>query len=154
MHAPELESYLRRFIHFKSQTDPRTWSASEAIPSPLTKSDAARLAADIIAVAHFYDLPVDLFLGIGAMENNYMNVAGDLENTAWKRRAEDGDIVLKRRRGRVLVKNDSMGVWQITRASYAMPTGSIAKTNAITQSFQSAFVRRNNWSSMRSLPTF
>ncbi len=116
-HAPELESYLRRFIRFKSETDPRIWSGSEAIPSPLTKSDAARLAADIIAVAHFYDLPIDLFLGIGAMENNYMNVAGDLKNTVWKRRAEEGDIVLKRRRGRVLVKNDSMGVWQITRQS-------------------------------------
>jgi hypothetical protein len=117
LHAPELESYLRRFIRFKSETDPRISSGSEAIPSPLTKSDAARLAADIIAVAHFYDLPIDLFLGIGAMENNYMNVAGDLKNTVWKRRAEEGDVVLKRRRGRVLVKNDSTGVWQITRQS-------------------------------------
>jgi hypothetical protein len=109
---------MRRFIRFKSETDPRTWTDSEAIPSPLTKSDAARLAADIIAVAQFYDLPIDLFLGIGAMENNYMSVAGDLRNTVWKRHAEPGDIVLKRGRGRrVLVKNDSLGVWQITRES-------------------------------------
>jgi hypothetical protein len=117
LHASELEGYLRRFIRFKSETDPRISAASGPIPSPLTQTDASRLAADIIAVAHFYDLPIDLFLGIGAMENNYMNVAGDLENTIWKRRAERGDVVLRRKRGRVLVSNDSMGVWQITHES-------------------------------------
>jgi hypothetical protein len=117
LHASELESYLRRFIRFKSQTDPRIAGTAGPIPSPLTQKDASRLAADIIAVAHFYDLPIELFVGIGAMENNYMNVAGDLENTIWKRRAEPGDIVVRRKRGRVLVRNDSMGVWQITRES-------------------------------------
>ena len=117
LHASELQTYLRRFIRFKSQTDPRMASPVEQIPSPLTQTDASLLAADIIAVAHFYDLPIDLFLGIGAMENNYMNVAGDLTNTLWKRRVEPGDIVLRRARGRVLVRNDSMGVWQITRQS-------------------------------------
>lgn len=116
-HAPELEDYLRRFIRFKSETDPRISSSLQAIPSPLTRKDASRLAADIIAVARFYDVPIDLFLGIGAMENNYMNVAGDLKNTIWKKRAQPGDIILKRKRGRVLVRNDSMGVWQITRES-------------------------------------
>ena len=49
------------------------------------------------------------------MENNYLDVQGDLEHTTWKRKAEPGDIVLKRRRGRVLVKNYSLGPWQITR---------------------------------------
>ncbi len=117
LHASELQSYLRRFIRFKSETDPRVSAVSGPIPSPLTQTDASRLAADIIAVAHFFDLPIDMFLGIGAMENNYMNVAGDLENKIWKRRAERGDVVLRRRRGRVLVRNDSMGVWQITRES-------------------------------------
>jgi hypothetical protein len=117
LHATELQGYLRRFIRFKSETDPRISAASGPIPSPLTQTDASRLAADIIAVAHFYELPIELFLGIGAMENNYMNVPGDIENTAWKRRAEPGDIVLRRKRGRVLVRNDSMGVWQITRES-------------------------------------
>jgi hypothetical protein len=56
-------------------------------------------------------------LGIGAMENNYMNVRGDLENAAWKARPQPGDIVLRRVRGRVLVRNDSVGLWQITRES-------------------------------------
>ncbi|HOK48144.1 MAG TPA: hypothetical protein PLK67_19505, partial [Bryobacteraceae bacterium] len=54
-------------------------------------------------------------LGIGAMEKNYMNVDGDLENTVWKRRAQNGDMGRKRRRGRVLVLNPSSGAWQITR---------------------------------------
>jgi hypothetical protein len=115
--APAIQAYLRRFIRFKSMVDPRISGHLGPIPSPLTRKDASRLAADIIAVAHFYDLPIDLFLGVGAMENNYMNVAGDLKNTIWKRRAESGDIVVHRRRGRVLVRNDSVGVWQITRES-------------------------------------
>ncbi len=117
LHASDLRGYLRRFIRFKSQIDPRISRALEPIPSPLTRQDASRLAADIISVAHFYDIPISLFLGGGAMENNYMNVAGDLKNTIWKRQAEEGDIVLKRKRGRVLVQNDSKGVWQITRES-------------------------------------
>jgi hypothetical protein len=73
------------------------------------------MAADIVAVAEFYSLPLEFFLGIGAIENNYMNVRGDLGHAVWKRRPERGDVVLKRRRGRVLVLNESSGVWQITR---------------------------------------
>ncbi len=117
LHASELQGYVRRFIRFKSQTDPRIARAIDPVPSPLTRNAASRLAADIIAVARFYSIPLDLFLGIGAMENNYMNVAGDLENTRWKPRAEPGDVVIRRRHGRVLVQNDSRGVWQITRES-------------------------------------
>jgi hypothetical protein len=117
LHPLELQGYLRRFIRFKSMTDPRIRGRAETVPSPLSRHDASRLAADIIAVAGFYNLPLDLFIGIGAMENNYMNVPGDLENTAWKRRPDPGDIVLRRSRGRVLVRNDSTGVWQITRQS-------------------------------------
>jgi hypothetical protein len=49
------------------------------------------------------------------MENNYMNISGDLQHTIWKRRAEKGDIVLKRAPGKVLVVNSSLGAWQITR---------------------------------------
>ena len=112
-----LQTYLRRFIRFKSLTDPRIERSIEPIPSPLSKKDASRLAADMIDVADFYQLPLDLLLGIGAMENNYMNVRGDLRNTIWKRPAEKGDIILRRRRGRVLVRNYSQGVWQITRES-------------------------------------
>jgi hypothetical protein len=117
LHPLELQGYLRRFIRFKSLTDPRVRGKQETVPSPLSRNAASRLAADMIAVADFYNLPVDLFIGIGAMENNYMNVPGDLENTAWKRRPDPGDIVLRRSRGRVLVRNDSAGVWQITRQS-------------------------------------
>jgi hypothetical protein len=117
LHASQLQAYLRRFIRFKSETDPRINEPLEQIPSPLTSKEAGRLAADIIAVANFYEIPIELLIGIGAMENNYMNVRGDLNNTVWKRHADPGDIVLKRRRGRVLVKNYSIGVWQMTRQS-------------------------------------
>ena len=111
----ELRALLRRFIRFKSTTDPRVRKQIEPVPTVLPSGDAHQLAGDIIAVADFYDLPLDLFLGIGAMENNYMNVRGDLEHSIWKRRPAKDDIVLERRRGRVRVLNDSAGVWQITR---------------------------------------
>src|SRR5581483_370777 len=101
----------------KSITDPRIRRDLEPIPSPLTRKEASRLAADMIAVSRFYDIPLDLLIGIGAMENNFMSVPGDSTNTVWKRRAQPGDIVLKRRHGRVLVRNNSSGVWQITRES-------------------------------------
>ncbi|HRJ18704.1 MAG TPA: hypothetical protein PLF84_06655, partial [Bryobacteraceae bacterium] len=55
------------------------------------------------------------FLGIGAMENNYMTVKGDIGNAIWKRRPHKGDIILRRAGGRVLVLNESSGAWQITR---------------------------------------
>jgi hypothetical protein len=81
----------------------------------LTSSEAKQLAGDILTVAEFYSLPLEFFLGIGAMENNYMNVRGDLQHSIWKRRAAPDDVILERRRGRVRVLNDSAGVWQITR---------------------------------------
>ncbi|MEO8127274.1 MAG: hypothetical protein ABJF23_04060 [Bryobacteraceae bacterium] len=111
----ELQSLLRRFIRFKSTTDPRVRKKVEPVPRILASGDAQRLAGDIIDVARFFDLPLDLFLGIGAMENNYMDVRGDLKNSAWKRRPAKDDIVLQRRKGRVRVLNDSAGRWQITR---------------------------------------
>ncbi|MCC6367635.1 MAG: hypothetical protein IT165_29280 [Bryobacterales bacterium] len=109
-----LHAYLERYIRFKSATDPRVRSGEESAPKILTKERAARLAADIITVADFYSLPIDFFAGIGAMENNYMNVRGDLGHSVWKRRPAKDDIVLERRRGRVRVLNESQGVWQIT----------------------------------------
>lgn len=117
LHARELHAYLLRFIRFKSLTDPRMQTATEMVPSPLSPKEASRLAADIIAVSSFYGIPLDMFIGIAAMENNYMSIPGDLTNTAWKRRPEPGDVVLERRRHRVLVWNHSIGVWQITRQS-------------------------------------
>lgn len=111
----ELRNLLRRFIRFKSTTDPRVRKNTEPVPSVLSSGDAHRLAGDIIAIAEFFDLPLEFFLGIGAMENNYMDVRGDLTHTIWKRHPAKDDIVLERRKGRVRVLNDSAGVWQITR---------------------------------------
>jgi hypothetical protein len=103
------------FLVFKSATDLRVLARRDPIPLPLSLSHAKELAEDIIVVARFYSLPLDYFLGIGAMENNYMSVRGDLDHAVWKRRPQRGDVVLRRRRGRVLVRNYSLGVWQITR---------------------------------------
>jgi len=111
----ELHTLLRRFIRYKSLTDPRIRKRLDPTPEALSPDQAHHIAADILAVAEFYRLPLEFFLGIGAMENNYMNVRGDREHSVWKRRADKGDLVLERRRGRVRVLNDSAGVWQITR---------------------------------------
>jgi hypothetical protein len=110
-----ITSYLHRFIRFKSNTDPRIRLKLEPVPQALSPKDAQQLAGDIITVAEFYSLPLEFFLGIAAMENNYMNVRGDLEHSIWKRRPAADDVILERRRGRVRILNDSAGVWQITR---------------------------------------
>ncbi|HXJ07620.1 MAG TPA: hypothetical protein VNH65_21170 [Candidatus Acidoferrum sp.] len=106
---------LADFLVFKSQTDWRVVGQGTRAPKPLTHHQALRLASDILDVAHFYDLPLDYFLGVGAMENNYMNVDGDLTHAVWKKRAERGDIILKRRSKRVLVSDYSIGAWQVSR---------------------------------------
>jgi hypothetical protein len=106
---------LADFLVFKSQTDWRVVGQSSRAPQPLTHHQALRLASDILDVAHFYNLPLDYFLGVGAMENNYMDVNGDLTHAVWKKRAERGDIVLERGRKRVLVSDYSIGAWQISR---------------------------------------
>lgn len=112
----QLLSATARFLAFKSRTDPRVRGSGESGgPSSLSHEQATELAADIIAVADFYDLPLDVFLGIGAMENNYLSIRGDLTHSIWKRKPAKDDIILKRRRGRVLVSDYSIGVWQITR---------------------------------------
>jgi len=111
-----LTSAVAKFILFKTRTDRRVREriepAAGKVPSP---EDAHDFAADMIEVAGFYDIPLDMLLGIGAMENNYLDVRGDLRHAVWKPRASRGDIVLKRRKGRVLVSNYSLGPWQITR---------------------------------------
>jgi hypothetical protein len=106
---------LADFLVFKSETDWRVVGQGTSAPQPLTHHQALRLASDILDVAHFYNVPLDYFLGVGAMENNYMNVDGDLTHTVWKTRAERGDIVLERGRKRVLVSDYSIGTWQISR---------------------------------------
>ncbi|HKQ88270.1 MAG TPA: hypothetical protein VJS43_16040 [Candidatus Acidoferrales bacterium] len=106
---------VANFILFKATTDRRLLSHADPAPIVPSPAQARQLAEDMIVVARFYSLPLDYFLGIGAMENNYMSVRGDLDHAVWKRRAQRGDIVVRRRRGRVLVRNYSRGVWQITR---------------------------------------
>jgi hypothetical protein len=106
---------MARFIVFKSETDRRVRKQIEPLPTPVSTKKAYRLAADMLFVARFYRLPLASFMGIAAMENNYMNVSGDLEHAVWKRGAQKGDIILKRRGRRVLVLNYATGVWQITR---------------------------------------
>ena len=106
---------LAQFLIFKSQTDNRVLGGSQDAPRPLTREQATQLASDILDVAHFYDLPLDYFMGVGAMENDYMDVNGDLTHAVWKKRAQRGDIVLRRTRKRVMVSDYAMGTWQITR---------------------------------------
>jgi hypothetical protein len=111
----QLVPALADFLVFKSQTDWRVVGQSSSAPQPLTHHQALRLASDILDVAHFYNLPLDYFLGVGAMENNYMDVNGDLTHAVWKKHADRGDIVLERQRKRVLVSDYSIGAWQISR---------------------------------------
>ena len=106
---------LAQFLIFKSQTDTRVVDNSDSAARPLTRDQATQLATDILDVAHFYDLPLDYFMGVGAMENDYMDVDGDLTHAVWKKRADRGDIVLRRTRKRVMVSDYAMGTWQITR---------------------------------------
>src|SRR2546425_12940572 len=111
----KLLTALAQFLIFKSQTDNRAVGGSDPSPRPLTREQATLLATDILDVAHFYSLPLDYFLGVGAMENDYMDVNGDLTHAVWKKRAQRGDIVLRRTRKRVMVSDYAIGTWQITR---------------------------------------
>jgi hypothetical protein len=115
INSSKLLPALAQFLIFKSQTDNRVVDKSDTAPRPLTREQATQLAADILDVAHFYDLPLDYFMGVGAMENDYMDVNGDLTHAVWKKRAQRGDIVLRRTRKRVMVSDYAMGTWQITR---------------------------------------
>lgn len=111
----QLTSSVARFILFKVRTDNR--ARLQLIPANkvLSPEESLKFAADMIDVAKFYDIPLSMLLGIGAMENNFIDVRGDLKHAVWKRHAQPGDIVLKRRGRRVLVSNYSQGPWQITR---------------------------------------
>jgi len=115
INSSKLLPALAQFLIFKSQTDNRVVGGSQDAPRPLTREQATQLASDILDVAHFYDLPLDYFMGVGAMENDYMDVNGDLAHAVWKKRAQRGDIVLRRTRKRVMVSDYAMGTWQITR---------------------------------------
>ena len=106
---------LAQFLIFKSQTDNRVVGGNDPALRPLTREQATQIAANILEVARFYDLPLDYFLGVGAMENDYMDVDGDLNHAVWKKRVQRGDIVLRRTRKRVMVSDYAIGTWQITR---------------------------------------
>jgi hypothetical protein len=110
-----LREYVRRWVKFKSATDPRIRGRMDGAPSALSRDEAHSLSSDILTIAEFFDLPLEFFLGIGAMENNFMDVRGDLNHAVWKRRAQKGDVVLKRGKRGVLVQNQAHGVWQITQ---------------------------------------
>jgi hypothetical protein len=103
------------FLVFKSATDLRVLEKKKPVPLALTHGQARELAEDRLVVSRFYALPVDYFLAIGAMENNYMSVRGDLDHAVWKKHTERGDVVIRRSHGRILVRNYSLAVWQITR---------------------------------------
>jgi hypothetical protein len=113
--SAQLLPSVARFVLFKAETDGRMRAAALERANALDHQEAAEMAADIITVAKFYDLPLDVFLGIGAMENNYHNAPGDLQNAVWKRHPAKDDIILARRHRQYLVSNYSIGPWQITR---------------------------------------
>ena len=115
INSSKLLPALAQFLIFKSQTDNRVVDRDDTAPQPLTREQATQLATDILDVAHFYDLPLDYFMGVGAMENDYMDVNGDLTHAVWKKRAQRGDVVLRRTQKRVMVSDYAMGTWQITR---------------------------------------
>src|SRR5258708_5630960 len=106
---------LAQFLIFKSQTDSRVAGESEAAPRPLSLERANQLAADILDVAYFYSLPLDYFLGVGAMQNNYIHANGHLTHTVCKKRPPRNHIVLRRSRRPVLVSDYSIGTWQTSR---------------------------------------
>ncbi len=113
--SDQLLPSVARFVLFKARTDGRMRAADLRRANPLDHQEATQMAADIIAVAKFYNLPLDIFLGVGAMENNYHNSPGDLQNVVWKRHPAKDDIILARRHRMFLVSNYSIGPWQITR---------------------------------------
>jgi len=112
-----LRRYVEQFICFKASVDPRTWPGNSFPLSRPSPERAEDLSADIVELASFYEIPVDVLLGIGAMENNFLNAPGDLNNAIWKNDVERDDIVLRRRGRKAWVLNSSIGTWQITRQS-------------------------------------
>ena len=83
LHLPReaLTSAVASFILFKVRTDRRVRERLEpAAGKELSIDDAKTFAADMIAVAEFYEIPLDMLLGIGAMENNYLDIRGDLKH--------------------------------------------------------------------------
>lgn len=108
---------VARFILFKSRTDPRVQLHLIPPDKVLTPQDAHQFAIDMIDVANFYHIPLSMLIGVGAMENNFIDVRGDLHHTVWVRHWQPGDILLRRRRGWLLIRDYSLGPWQITQST-------------------------------------
>lgn len=108
---------VARFILYKSRTDPRVQLHLIPPEKDLTPREARNFAIDMIDVAGFYHIPLSMLMGVGAMENNYLDVRGDLHHSVWTRHWQRGDIVLRRRRGWYLIKDFSLGPWQITQGT-------------------------------------
>jgi hypothetical protein len=114
--SKELTSDVARFILFKSRTDRRVRRRMAiVVDQDISLAHSMQFAADMIDVARFYGLPLDMLLGMGAMENNYLDIRGDLQHASWKRHAQKGDVVLRRGKRGVLVSNFATGPWQITQ---------------------------------------
>lgn len=102
---------------FEAAYDLPVRRARAAVPrSPpirsLTSDGSPRLAADMIAVAEFFAIPLDFFLGIGALQEQVSTSPG---HPLWKRRADPTDMILKRQTERILVLTKSSGPWAITQ---------------------------------------
>lgn len=113
----ELIPAVARFILFKSRTDPRSQLHLVPPGKVPTPKESLQFATDIVDVANFYHVPLSMLIGVGAMENNFLDVRGDLQHTVWMRHWQRGDVVIRRRRGWFLVKDYSLGPWQITQGT-------------------------------------
>lgn len=94
-------------VQGRTKSEPRWRSASDDEPS--------QLATDLLAVARFFDLPLSLLLDTRAVDSISSSAGRSLGRAVWKEQAAQSDVVLKRRRGRVLTLDDSSGDWQVTR---------------------------------------
>lgn len=112
-----LTTAVSRFILFKIKTDPRVRLSLVRPDKVLSPKESLQFATDMIDVASFYHIPLSMFIGIGAMENNFIDVRGDLDHDVWRRHRQPGDLVLARRRGWYLIKDYSLGPWQITQST-------------------------------------
>lgn len=108
---------VARFVLFKSRTDPRVQLHLIPPGKALSPQDARQFATDMIDVAGFYHIPLSMLIGVGAMENNFLDVRGDLHHTVWMRHWQPGDVVLRRRRGWLLIRDQAIGPWQITQST-------------------------------------
>jgi len=83
--------------------------------APWTREQAIAARRRHLDVAQFYSLPLDYFLGVGAIGKRLHGRQRRSYHAVWKKRAQRDDIILRRGRKRVMVSNYAIGTWQITR---------------------------------------